>query len=107
MAACFMAALQQAMPELAERIASAAESAAADGADTTVRDALDAIDARALVAEREHLNAWLAASQAADPVGRALDDAQVAPFAKRWDVIRRMRFEGAQPLGPSSAAQHG
>jgi len=96
MAACFMAAVHDSMPDLAERVATASSPSALPA---TWQSVLSALEPDELRTEREHLNAWFTIRNT-DPANHALPPFElspVEPFLKRWDVIRRIRFTPQAP----------
>ena len=87
MATCFMAALHEGMPRVAERLAAM---------QPPPPDTLTLADAVARVgrdADLDRLNRWFAERNKIQPHPSTFDSADLSPFMKRFDVIRRLRFE--------------
>lgn len=95
MATCFMAALHQGSPQLAERLAGPKNPPApgqAAGPTSTLRTALDSLGPDEFADERRGLDQWLAERQKAQPSPAILDTVAMSRFTQRFDVIRRLRF---------------
>ncbi|MFC9919556.1 P-loop NTPase fold protein [Agromyces binzhouensis] len=87
-AACFLAALSQARPTFAARLAAAATAAPSADLDTLVSNVAGAgadEDATAL-------RSWLAAQPVPAPPAQPVGSMSASALLKRWEMIRRLRF---------------
>jgi hypothetical protein len=88
-----MAALHESMPALAAEVAKAPEGAAPTG---TLRGVLDRLPPR-FKTDTDRINSWLLRHNRSRPGTPMFELTSVDVFLRRWDVIRRFRFE-AHPI---------
>jgi hypothetical protein len=89
MAACFMTALHESMPALAAKVAQVRAGAASA---ETLRGVLDRLPSP-FKADTARINSWLLQHNASCSGTPTFDRTSADVFLKRWDVIRRLRFE--------------
>jgi hypothetical protein len=88
-AACFMAALHQAMPAFARYLAN---TTAESPEDATLETILSRFVDLEFAEQRARVQDWLATQPPAIPPAHPFGSANAKMLLKRWDVIRRLRF---------------
>ena len=92
MATCFMAAVHEGLPRLAERLAKS--PIVPSGGPTTLLSALNSLGPDELAAEKERLNNWLEQRARVQSSGTVrFELTPMTRFLARFDTIRRLRFE--------------
>jgi hypothetical protein len=91
-AACFMAALHQSMPAFALEFARTAEKAPANSTLDVILEEMAYLTSPDLTTQRTRVKVWVAKRQATAPA-RPFGTATAAMLLKRWDIIKRVRFD--------------
>lgn len=93
MATCFMAAVHEGLPRLAERLAKPL-AVPSEGPTEDLRSALNSLGPDELTAEKKRLNDWLEQHEPVQPPAtKRLETTPMTRFLARFDTIRRLRFE--------------
>jgi hypothetical protein len=100
MATCFMAAVHEGMPPVAEHLGRQPPNPT-----LTLHSALEKIDKIKFADELARINHWLANRQAIQPPPKTFDAAELSRFVVRYDVIRRLRFQSESARGPDGIGQ--
>ncbi|MBN3496383.1 P-loop NTPase fold protein [Arthrobacter pascens] len=97
-AACFMAALHQSMPDFAEHLAAEATSSIPGATlETILSD--PSLQGSEIEVHRQRVQEWLAGSSASfQPIAERFGSAHASMILKRWEVIKRMRFEDTERI---------
>ncbi len=96
MATCFMAALHESMPALAAKVAEVRGGAVSP---ETLRSALDRLPPH-LKTDTDRINSWLERHNTSRPGKPTFESTFVVEgFLRRWDIIRRLRFQMSPRLG--------
>jgi hypothetical protein len=89
MATCFMAALHESMPALAAELAKPHEGAVST---ETLRGVLGGLPPL-FKTDTDRINSWLLRHNTSRPGTPTFESTSIDVFLRRWEVIRRLRFE--------------